>query len=111
MNKVIVYDDAEADGGIVIVTPAPRARRSILVRAEVKRDVFSEGTATNPDTGEDEIVRIKIGEEVLSPAEYRDETDDEFLARVAAKGVPEETAYRIMDADEAYAERARRVAS
>jgi hypothetical protein len=63
MNLRIIYPTDE--GGVAIIVPAPDARGRVLVTDAVYD-----------------------GEELVQKAVYRDETDDEFIARIAAKDVP-----------------------
>jgi hypothetical protein len=63
MNKRIIYPTDI--GGVAIIVPAPDARGEVLVSEAVYE-----------------------GEKLVQEAVYRDETDDEFIARIAAKDVP-----------------------
>ncbi|NIJ40336.1 hypothetical protein FHS78_000606 [Parvibaculum indicum] len=111
MDKVIVYENEKAEGGISIVVPAEKFRGRILVKEEVSRDVYYEvevATGKKKKNGEPVMKKEKRKRaEIVSPAQYRDETDDELLCRIAAKDVPD-VPYRIMSAKAAYAERKQR---
>jgi len=72
MNLRIIYPTDE--GGVAIIVPAPDARGRVLVTDAVYD-----------------------GEELMQEAVYRDETDDEFIAWVAAKDVPAGKPYKIVD--------------
>lgn len=103
MSKVIVFDNADASGGISIVIPAEKARQRVLVTPAVIQDIMADAEIENPETGETERIKHKVGERVVSEVVYRPETDDEFLPRVAAKSVPDGTEWRVMDKGAAYA--------
>jgi len=63
MNQRIIYPTD--DGGVAIVIPAPDARGQVLL-SEAVYD----------------------GDKLVQEAVYRAETDEEFIARIAAKDVP-----------------------
>ena len=86
MNKRIIYPTDE--GGVAVIIPAPEARKTILVSEPVTETVIIPATDTEPEKEEIQIV---------GPAVYRDETDDEFAERVAKKDVPEGKPYKIVD--------------
>ena len=77
MLTTIVYSNE--DGAVSIVTPAPEARRRVLVAPAQFRTVTIEATDEEPERQEQELV---------TPEQWRDETDAEFIAWVAAKDVP-----------------------
>lgn len=86
MNKRIIYPTP--DGGVAIIVPAPYARRQVLVSDAVYETVIVPATEDVPEHKEQRVV---------TPAVYRDETDDEFAAWVAAKDVPEGKPFKIVD--------------
>jgi hypothetical protein len=86
MNKRIIYPND--DGGVAVIIPASEVRRQVLVSDAVFETVVV--PATN-EVEEHEEHRIIV------PAVYRDETDDEFAAWVAAKDVPEGKPFKIVD--------------
>lgn len=87
MNKRIIYPTD--DGGVAVLIPAPEARQQLLVREAVYETVVHE--ATEAAAGYEEVVEV-------SPAVYRDQTDAEFLAWLAAKDVPAGKPFGIVDA-------------
>lgn len=87
MNQLIIYP--ADNGGVAIVIPAPEARKQVLVSEAVYQTVLVPATDEKP---EHEV------QELVSPAVYRDETDEEFLSWVAAKDVPAGKPYKIIDA-------------
>ena len=86
MNKRIIYPTD--DGGVAVIIPAPEARRQVLVSEAVTETVIIPATE---NMSEHEQVNI------ITPAVYRDETDDEFSAWVAAKDVPTGKPFKIVD--------------
>jgi hypothetical protein len=86
MNKRIIYPTD--DGGVAVIIPAPEARRQVLVSEAVLETVIVPATEEVPEHEEQRVV---------TPAVYRDETDDEFSAWVAAKDVPEGKPFKIVD--------------
>lgn len=86
MNKRIIYPTD--DGGVAVIIPAPEGRRQVLVSDAVFQTVIVPATEDEPENEAQELV---------SPAVYRDETDDEFIAWVAAKDVPEGKPFKIVD--------------
>ncbi len=82
-----------------VVYPAPQARERVLVSpAQFVSSIESFTSETRDEKGK------VIVNTVLSPvstkiaeAVYRDETDDEFLNRIADKDVPKGTKYYIVD--------------
>jgi hypothetical protein len=76
------------DGGVAIVIPAPQARGKVLVSDAVFETVVVPAT---------EEVKEHEEQRIVNPAVYRDETDDEFAAWVAAKDVPEGKPFKIVD--------------
>ena len=86
MNKRIIYPTDE--GGVAVIIPAPEARRQVLVSEAVYQTVTVPATEDEPEHETQKLV---------SPAVYRNETDDEFLAWIAAKDVPEGKPFKIVD--------------
>lgn len=86
MNKRIIYPTDE--GGVAVIIPAPEARRQVLVSEAVFQTVTVPATEDEP---EQEV------QELVTPAVDRDETDDEFLAWIAAKDVPAGKPFKIVD--------------
>lgn len=83
MNKRIIYPNDE--GGVSIIIPAPEARERRLVSPAVVKTQEVDG----------ETVPC-----VIKDAVYEDETDEEFIARIASKDVPAGKPYKIIDMDE-----------
>jgi hypothetical protein len=86
MNKRIIYPTD--DGGVAIVIPAPEARKQVLVSEAVTKTVTVPATE---DVSEHEQTNI------ITPAVYRDETDEEFAEWIAAKDVPAGKPFQIVD--------------
>jgi hypothetical protein len=100
MNKRIIYPTD--DGGVAIIIPAPEARKTILVSEEVtgilKHDAVFDDEGNETKAAYEETV-------LISPAVYREETDEEFLAWVAAKDVPAGKEFQIIDVSDVPADR------
>lgn len=86
MNSRIIFPND--DGGVSIIIPAPEARKQVLVSEAVYETVVIPATEDALESTQQNLV---------SPAVYRDETDEEFLTWVAAKDVPEGKPYQIVD--------------
>lgn len=86
MDKRILYPTD--DGGVAVIIPAPEARGKVLVSEAVYETILVPATEDVPEHEEQRVV---------TPAVYRDETDDEFAAWVAAKDVPEGKPFKIVD--------------
>lgn len=86
MNKRIIYPTD--DGGVAIIIPAPQARKNILVSDAVTETVIVPATEDTPEHEQTNIV---------TPAVYRDETDEEFLQWIAEKDVPAGKPFKIVD--------------
>jgi len=86
MTKRIIYPTD--NGGVAIILPAPQARKQVLVSAAVYETVIVPATEQDPE---------KRTEKLVKDAVYRDETDEEFLAWVAAKDVPKGKPFKIID--------------
>jgi hypothetical protein len=79
MDKKIIFPNPE--GGVVILTPADEARQVVVITPAVTEIRGSETV-------------------VITPAETRMQTDEEFLAWVAAKDIPAGIPFKIVDASE-----------
>ena len=86
MNKRIIYPTD--DGGVAIIVPAPQARKQILVSEAVTETVIVPATEDAP---QHEQINI------ITPAIYKDETDEEFAEWIAAKDVPAGKPFQIVD--------------
>lgn len=86
MTKRIIY--STDDGGVAVIVPAPEARKQVLVSDAVIKTVLVPATEEVPEHEEQRVV---------TPAVYRDETDDEFAFWVAAKDVPKGKPFKIVD--------------
>jgi hypothetical protein len=86
MNKRIIYPTD--DGGVAVIVPAPQARKQILVSEAVTETVIVPATEDAPEHEQTNII---------TPAVYRDETDDEFAEWIAAKDVPAGKPFQIVD--------------
>jgi len=78
MDKRIIYPlpaDESGHIGVGILIPAENAREHLKIANEVLDD---EGN-------------------IVSPSQYRPETDEEFLGRLAAKDLPPGTEFKIVD--------------
>jgi hypothetical protein len=97
MNKAIIY---KQDNGVVaIVRPCFGDKRQILVSEAVYRMVTVPAT---DDTPEHEA------QEMVTPAVYRDETEDEYILAVALKDVPAGKPFKIIDASDIPSDRSQR---
>lgn len=94
MNQRIIYPTD--DGGVAVIIPAPEARRQVLVSEAVYETVIVPATEETPEYEERRLVAEAI---------YRDETDDEFIAWIAAKDVPAGKPFEIVDAADIPADR------
>ena len=83
MNKRIIYPTD--DGGVSIIIPAPDSRERRLI---------------NPPVFETREVDGETSQMLVKDAVYEYETDEEFIARIAAKDVPKGKQYKIIDVDE-----------
>lgn len=89
MQKRIIFPtDA---GGVSVIIPVPEARRQLLVSEAVYKTVPVPATDDQPEHEAQELVK---------PAVYRQQTDDEFLAWVAAKDVPAGKPFKIVSASD-----------
>lgn len=86
MNKRIIYPND--NGGVSIIIPANEARKQVLFSDAVTEVVVIPATEDTPEYQETNIV---------TPAVYRDETDEEFLQWIAAKDVPAGKPFKIVD--------------
>lgn len=92
MNKRIIYPTD--DGGVAVIIPASEARKKVLV-SEAVTEIVKHDAVIDEDG-----VEIKPAYEetvTVTPAEYRDETDEEFADWVAAKDVPAGKPFEIVD--------------
>ncbi len=91
MKRIIYPTD---DGGVAVIIPAPEARQKVLVSEAVTEVVTHDAVLD-----EDGIQTSAAYEEtvVVTPAVYRDETDDEFAQWIAAKDVPTGKPFKILD--------------
>jgi hypothetical protein len=94
MNQRIIYP--LDDGGVAIIVPAPEARKQILVSEAVTEKIIIPATENSPEKEE---------EKVISPAVYRDQTDDEFIEWIAKKDVPDGKPYKIINISDIPADR------
>jgi len=92
MNKRIIYPNDE--GGVSILIPAPEARKQVLVSEAitelVKHDAVFDEDGKEISPAYEETV-------IITPAVYRDETDQEFAEWIAAKDVPAGKPFQIVD--------------
>jgi hypothetical protein len=95
MNLRIIYSND--DGGVSIVVPAPEARKQILVSEAVTEIVKHDAVM---DENGIEIEPAREETKVLASAVYRDETDEEFAERIAAKDIPTGKPFQIVDVSE-----------
>lgn len=105
MEKAIIYQGSE--GQLVVVYPAPQARQRVLVSEAAFETVEQEETTYTQEVDEEtgivthtprtEMVRRTVE---VSPAIYRDQTDEEFLAWCAQRSVPIGLPYQIIDVED-----------
>jgi len=92
MNQRIIYPNN--DGGVSIIIPAFEAKQQVLVSGAVTKVVThdavldKDGIEVSP--AYDETVTV-------TPAVYREQTDDEFIKWVANKDVPAGKPFKIVD--------------
>jgi hypothetical protein len=92
MNKRIIYP--KDDGGVAIIIPASEVRKQILV-SEAVTELVKHNAVFDED---DKEVKPAYEETVIiTPAVYRDETDEEFADWIAAKDVPAGKPFQIVD--------------
>jgi hypothetical protein len=91
MNKRIIYPTD--DGGVAVIIPALDARQQVLVSEEVTEIVSHDAVLD-----EDKIEVTPAYEETVTvtPAVYRDQTDDEFIEWIANKDVPSGKPFKIV---------------
>ena len=92
MTQRIIYPND--DGGVAIIIPALEARQQVLV-SEAVTEIVTHDAVLNDDGIEvtpayDETVTV-------TPAIYRDQTDDEFIQWIANKDVPAGKPFQIVD--------------
>lgn len=103
MEKRIVY--TKGDGGVCIVTPAAKARASVMVTAEARECIrIKEGDPIKDlPTGDVDSSMRSLSEQgitgknvdvevVATPVEYRYETDEEFIERIRLMDIPSDAA-------------------
>lgn len=95
MNQRIIY--STDNGGVAIIIPAPEARQQVLV-SEAVTEIITHDAVLDKDGVEvtpayDETVTV-------TPAIYRDQTDDEFMQWIANKDVPAGKPFQIVDASD-----------
>ena len=86
MNQRIIYPND--NGGVSIIIPVSEAKKQILVSEAVTKIVTVPATEDTPEY-EETIV--------ITPAVYRDQTDEEFLQWIAEKDVPAGKPFQIVD--------------
>jgi hypothetical protein len=95
MTQRIIYPND--NGGVSILIPAPEARQQVLVSKAVT-EIITHDAVLNEDGIE---VTLAYDETVIvTPAIYRDQTDDEFIQWIANKDVPAGKPYKIVDASD-----------
>jgi hypothetical protein len=99
MTKRIIYPTP--DGGVAVIIPAYDARQKVLVHEAVYEMVVVPASEDAPEHEEQRLV---------VPAAYRDQTDDEFIAWVAAKDVPAGIEFKIVDTADVPSDRTFRAA-
>jgi hypothetical protein len=87
MKLRIIYPTDGND--VAVIIPATEARRQVLVSDAVFKTVIVPATENQPEHKTQELV---------TPSVYRYETDDEFIAWIAAKDVPAGKPFKIVDA-------------
>ena len=92
MNKRIIYQNN--NGGVSILIPAPEARKQALVSEAVTEIVKHDAVL---DEDGKEISPAYEETLIITPAVYRDETDQEFAEWIAAKDVPAGKTFQIVD--------------
>lgn len=95
MDKCIIYKNA--NGNIAVLHLIEAARKKILEKAAIYEDVTISAVmddSTDPPT---EMMPEHTEQQLVSEAVYRDETDDEFLAWVAAKDVPSGLPFKVIN--------------
>lgn len=96
MNKRIIFPND--DGGVSVLIPAPQARATLVFEAVYETE-YVEPTDGGPGY---ELKKL------VTPEVSRPETDDEFLARIAAKDVPAGKPFKIVDVSEIPTDRTER---
>lgn len=103
-----------------MLIPIPQDRLALLEKAAIYQTVtvpavYNKVTvpATEETPESEETVLVspeKEEQELVTPAIYRDETDEEFLTRVALKDVPFGQPYKIVDVEDIPTDRSTRAA-
>jgi hypothetical protein len=94
MTQKIIYPNN--DGGVAIIIPAFDARQQVLVSEEVT-EIVPHAAVLDEEGVE---VTPAYDETIVTPAVYRDQTDDEFLEWVAAKDVPKGKPFKIVSVED-----------
>jgi hypothetical protein len=92
MKQRIIYPTD--DGGVAIIIPAPEARKQVLVSDAVTETITHDAVL---DEDGKEIEPAYDETITITPAIYRDETDEEFAEWVAAKDVPTGKPFQIVN--------------
>jgi hypothetical protein len=95
MNKRIIYPND--DGGVTILIPALESRKQILVSEAVTETITHDAVLNDNGFGTSPAYDETI---TITPAIYRNETDDEFIEWIAAKDVPKGKPYKIIDVED-----------
>jgi hypothetical protein len=102
MNKVIIYTNEQ--GTLSVVHPAEQARQEVLVAEAVFEDTEHEVTTFTQQLDEETgvvthapVTKTEWRRTEISPAVYRDQTDDEFLEWCAQRSVPSGIVYQTTD--------------
>jgi hypothetical protein len=105
MNQRIIYPND--NGGVSIIIPAPEAKQQITV-SEAVTEIVKHDAVLDEDGNE---IKAAYDETVLvTPAVYREQTDEEFIDWVAAKDVPEGKPLQIVDVSDIPTDRTFRAA-
>jgi hypothetical protein len=92
MNQRIIYPTD--DGGVAIIIPALEARQQVLVSEAVIETVTHDAVLNDDGIEVTPAYDEKI---TVTPAIYRDQTDDEFMEWIANKDVPAGKSFQIVD--------------
>jgi hypothetical protein len=92
MNQRIIYPND--DGGVSIVIPAIEAKQQVLVSEAVTEIVTHDAVL---DEDGKEITSAYDETVTVTPAVYREQTDNEFIEWVANKDVPTGKPFKIVD--------------
>jgi hypothetical protein len=92
MTKRIIYPTD--DGGVAVIIPALEARQQVLASEEVTEIVTHDAVL---DEDGIEITPAYNETVIVTPAVYRDQTDDEFMEWIANKDVPSGKPFKIVN--------------